>query len=323
MTRSIRRAVCYTLAAAPFAGTAAYAAPVYDPANNVTYVRDATVRTWADARAAAQAAGGDLARVRSAGANEAIRAVSAGGGWIGATDQAAEGDWRWTVGNAQFWQGLAADNPTTPGMPVGGLYTNWNGGEPNDSGNEDFAEIVGSGGWNDLPGSATRASVREVPGNQAGQTFNGRVYTLIAADTWANAQTRAQAMGGNLVRIDDAAENAFVAGLLTGTGGVSAWIGGSDQAAEGDWRWVDGNDPFWSGLANGMAVNGRYTNWNAGEPNDSNGEDFAEIQASGGWNDLPAGFTRLGVVEVVPEPASLGLLGLGALGLLARRRRPA
>jgi hypothetical protein len=293
----------------------------------VTYVKDATVQSWAAARAAAQAAGGDLVRIRSAAANDAVRLVSNGtGGWIGATDEGTEGDWRWTAGNAPFWSGLAANNATTPGAPVGGLYNNWNAGEPNDSGNEDYGQITAGGGWNDLPTSSTLASIREVPGNQAGQVFNGKTYTLIAADTWANAQARAVAMGGNLVRIDDAAENAFVAGLLTGTGNASAWIGGSDQTTEGDWRWAQGDTAFWSGLAAnnptpGSAVGGLYTNWNPGEPNDVNGEDFAEIQASGAWNDLPASFTRIGVVEVVPEPTSLAVLGIALVGLTSRRGR--
>ena len=30
-------------------------------------------------------------------------------------------------------------------------YTNWNGGEPNNSGNEDYIQFVGLGKWNDLP----------------------------------------------------------------------------------------------------------------------------------------------------------------------------
>lgn len=33
-------------------------------------------------------------------------------------------------------------------------YVNWNGGEPNNSGNEDYAQFVGSGMWNDLPNTS-------------------------------------------------------------------------------------------------------------------------------------------------------------------------
>ena len=33
-------------------------------------------------------------------------------------------------------------------------YTNWNGGEPNNSGNEDYAQFVGGGKWNDLPNTS-------------------------------------------------------------------------------------------------------------------------------------------------------------------------
>ena len=33
-------------------------------------------------------------------------------------------------------------------------YVNWNGGEPNNSGNEDYAQFVGGGKWNDLPNTS-------------------------------------------------------------------------------------------------------------------------------------------------------------------------
>ena len=327
MTARFRFLGALAITALPLVGATVQAAPIYDPANNVTYVRDATVRTWNDAQAAAVAQGGNLVRIRSAVANDAVRLVSNGGGWIGASDQTTEGEWRWVNNNDQFWQGLAANNATTPGMPVGGLYTNWNAGEPNDSSGEDFAEIVGGGGWNDLPASFTRTSVVELPGNRAAQVFNNNNYTLITAGTWAEAQSRAVAMGGNLVRIDSAAENAFLAGLLDETGDASAWIGGSDQTTEGEWRWADNGEQFWQGLAAnnptpGSAVGGRYSNGNVGEPNDVGGEDFAELQSSGGWNDLPTSFTRIGIVESpVPEPGSAALVALAAAGLLARRRQ--
>jgi hypothetical protein len=119
-------------------------------------------------------------------------------------------------------------------------------------------------------------------------------------------------------------ENNFLVSLLSGTGGASAWIGASDQGVEGDWRWSSGDASFWSGLAansGGSAVGGLYNNWNVGEPNDAGGEDFAEMQASGGWNDLPGSVTRIAIVEAVPEPGAVALLGVVAVGGLSRRNR--
>ncbi len=80
---------------------------------------------------------------------------ASGFGWIGATDVAVEGEWRWVTGpesGTLFWNGLANGTEIT--------YANWNGGEPNNAGNEDYAHIADAsvirggapiGAWNDLP----------------------------------------------------------------------------------------------------------------------------------------------------------------------------
>lgn len=110
--------------------------------------------------------------------------------------------------------------------------------------------------------------------------------------TREQARTTCLALGADvrLARIESAAENAVVTGLV---GTTSAAIGGMDQVTEGAFVWQDGA-PF------------TYTNWNAGEPNNGAGafeEDCVLILgsgmpgiAAGVWDDRPC----------APPPVELG-----------------
>jgi hypothetical protein len=94
--------------------------------------------TWAAAEATSVLLGGHLVTIDDADENEWVRANVANFGgvdrriWIGFNDVASEGQFVWTDGSASS-------------------YTNWNPGEPNNSGGvEDFTELLGSNGrWND------------------------------------------------------------------------------------------------------------------------------------------------------------------------------
>lgn len=98
---------------------------------------------------------GYLATITSDAETGFIRSKVAGNGWIGASDAASEGDWRWVTGpeaGTAFWLG------NTTGAPVNGQYNHWSTGEPNNSGDEDYAHVLGNpafgqwvGYWNDLP----------------------------------------------------------------------------------------------------------------------------------------------------------------------------
>ena len=47
-----------------------------------------------------------------------------------------------------------------------------------------------------------------------------------------------------------------------GGGAAYLWLGGSDAASEGEWRWVSTDQQFWSGeYYNGNSVGGAYHNW--------------------------------------------------------------
>jgi alpha-tubulin suppressor-like RCC1 family protein len=130
-------------------------------------------------------------------------------------------------------------------------------------------------------------------------SFGGHYYEFVpGSHSWAGARALAlsktfNGLSGYLANLTSADENSFVKTKI----GTDVWIGGSDEATEGVWKWMDGPEAgitFWNGLSGGSAPSGRYANWNSGEPNDAGNEDYAQFFVNTGkWNDLPSG-SRLG-----------------------------
>lgn len=148
-----------------------------------------------------------------------------------------------------------------------------------------------------------------VPQGEAFFTTNNHLYKFISGSiTWDSAYTAAQAqtaygVSGYLATITSSQENTFVSGRLTGDG----WIGGTDSAVEGVWKWVTGpeaNTTFWNGTGGGSSPT--YAAWNPSEPNQSGNEDCAETYvASGLWNDLPCSASIGGYVVEFGTPGNL------------------
>ena len=132
---------------------------------------------------------------------------------------------------------------------------------------------------------------------------NDHCYEVIdvsgSPTNWTNAKTAAESMSfqgaqGHLVTITSAAENAFLVatfgGLFAARPNEFTYIGASDAASEGDWRWVTGPEglenagagrPFWSGgpsgSGGGTTAPDNFANWRSDEPNNAPGEDFGVI----------------------------------------------
>ena len=171
--------------------------------------------------------------------------------------------------------------------------------------------------------------------------FNGHTYHMVggsgAAGTGINytdASAYATQLGGFLVTVNDAAENLFLYDTfanaqLAGFQPVDGlYLGFNDVAVEGTFVWDSGSTSL-------------YTNWAAGEPNNTHGrEDWASMvgkRAAGAsnyglstWNDIPniastgevganPSAPFYGIVEIVPEPASITLVVCSALILLTQR----
>lgn len=171
--------------------------------------------------------------------------------------------------------------------------SNWNEGEPNDwDQNEMCGEwLVADGTWND-----TRCDLKQpylCEGSKldckGGKPFEagGVSYCLNATNrSHADAKAACARDGGTLAvfkdrttgaKVRDAAAQKFAAKKM--------WIGLTDAAAEGEWRWASGE-------------RASFAAWQSGEPNDFNTENCVELWAdTWTWNDFDCNATRPFVCE--------------------------
>lgn len=125
----------------------------------------------------------------------------------------------------------------------------------------------------------------EIPGFTLLGTFGGHSYyrsvNLALPD---DAKQIAIELGGHLVTVNSQAENDFLSAAAPGR----SLIGFSDRVIEGpeNFIWETGEEAV-------------YRNWANGEPNNVGNEDYTEINftASGSWNDIRSGTSRLFIVE--------------------------
>jgi hypothetical protein len=97
-----------------------------------------------------------------------------------------------------------------------------------------------------------------------------------------------------LRRAADDAENQFVAAsayLSVPMSGI--WIGASDSAVEGEWRWTDG-DLFWLGDRGGSVQNGLYEAWYDVQPSGQQDRHCCMLDSdgAGGWLDVNCDFLK-------------------------------
>lgn len=141
-----------SVAAAVALPSAASAAPVLFAGNGHLYEFIGGNFTWQQALAGAAAAPAiagytaHLVTLTSAAEDNFVSNILTNDTiWLAGTDEDVEGVWKWAAGpeTGQIFFGPGA---------APGAYSNWNAGEPNNAGNEDYVHTnFGPGNWNDVP----------------------------------------------------------------------------------------------------------------------------------------------------------------------------
>lgn len=271
-----------------------------DATSGHCYFKVLAPATWQQAQATCQSKGAYLAVVSSSVETDIIVSrLSTNSSWIGGSDASTEEKWLWTGGElngSQFWQGLSG------GSGVDGMYSNWAPYEPNSAGDEDCVHAYTNGQWNDLACSTPNSFICEkspplpmldcssLGNNYFNDPATGHCYYKVnSGRNWTDAQASCRANGAYLAVVTSAQENNKILNNLAPN---STFFGGTDAAAEGKWLWTGGDytsSQFWQGNGSGSRVNGFYTNWEAGEPNNASGtmeQDCTQMYANGRWDDL-------------------------------------
>jgi hypothetical protein len=224
--------------------------------------------------------GAHLAVIDSVAENTHVRSLGTGDLWIGFNDLAEEAAFRWITGASSS-------------------FTRWGGGEPNDNNTEDCTYLRGDGMWNDTACEELKRPVCECdpayhpPATPACRTategftlrHGRRFFVRAAPKTWAQAQADCESIGAYLMVVVDDDENLDLNNLLTGP----AWLGFSDRATEGTFRWVNGSpSPYNRWLNNTVPQNDTL--------------DCAVLQDAGTWGNVDCNDTSIYACECDPAP---------------------
>ncbi|MBQ7220800.1 MAG: hypothetical protein IJS28_07465 [Synergistaceae bacterium] len=288
--------------------TAQYTEQGYSFYDGHTFKCFTTLMTWAEAKAACEEIGGHLATSTNSAKNAFLASLTNANAWLGATDEESEGTWKWITGEDWSYTNWNVGQPDNAGQNEHYLNINfgsagkWNDWTPTktlhficewDYDFRDNSSIIRLGDLvlaltaeNHLKLSSSTWSIeKNIQQDLAAQGYkfyDGHSFKFFNDKvSWTTAKAACEALGGHLATSTSAEKNSFLTAITT----EYSWLGATDEAQEGVWQWVTGED--WN-----------YNNWNSNEPNNSGGaEHYLQLNYGrvGGWNDY-SNYQQLGYI---------------------------
>ncbi len=247
---------------------------------------------------------------------------------FGATDEMR------LVVTSEDGDGLTGFVRLAPGTSVSGLdaVTGYNGGNVSNLTGSTYHELAFVGTQAEInavlpelqykaaAGTVETVSISATLAGVGGRTLhyfpgNGHYYEYVDADVnWSTAKSAAEArtfngLTGYLVTILSDEENNFVKNKVTAP---NVWMGATftpdsggsptySYNTAGAWEWVTGPTEdrveFWSGTRRGVAVSGRYSQWNTSQPDGSSDCAVTNYNGAGKWDDFACTIQTDYVVE--------------------------
>nr|XP_039268425.1 uncharacterized protein LOC120343349 [Styela clava] len=137
------------------------------------------------------------------------------------------------------------------------------------------------------------------------KTVNRSFYILTfynTDSTWYQAKSLCESSRSSLVQLDVTSIKNDVLNTVTSSGLViNYWIGATDEASEGHWKWMDGSSAS--------------ITWNTGQPNGGRAQNYLGMDRYGKFYDYSSNHNR-GVIcmKAIPFTISSGIYRLTAIG---------
>jgi len=227
------------------------------------------------------------ATANSAGSSSQSGSGSVGGGSMGDGGAPAAGsetggtDNGGTAGTAAGGMTGSAGTHAAGSAGTGGEVGSSNSGGTGSGGTGSGGTGNGGTGGSGNGGMAGNGTAGSSSGFCSQGFFGTHSYAFCGqVESAAAGVAKCQSLGMTVVSIESKAENDYVASKQSST-----WLGGSDEAMEGEWRWTSTGVLFW----NKKPIDGVYSNFVDGQPSnkDKNGEpENCLALTEKGWNDV-------------------------------------